>query len=264
MKFCMMSYTMGQQKRYSVKDIVNTAVRLGMPGIDWVGTHGEKAETLKTLSEDAGLTVAAHTFSPGIINDGTEKYLDNAKRSIADAVTLGAPLVMIPTPQLPGVESRRRNRDLWCGALEKIAPLVRDANLILTVENFQGAYSPFLTAADFYEAKARIPDLKLTFDNGNCWIAEDPVESLKICFADVEHVHLKDWEEFPTGGLIGRDGKHYRASLIGEGSVDSLATMRELKRQGYAGYLNIEYVTNRYPADEAIATALKRLRGGLA
>ena len=60
MKLCMMSCMM---YRYSPEEIVQTAVDCRMEAIDWVcsNTWGDPAY-LRKISEDAGLTVAAHTI----------------------------------------------------------------------------------------------------------------------------------------------------------------------------------------------------------
>jgi len=45
-------------------------------------------------------------------------------------------------------------RDLWIEVLKQIAPLANNAGLILTVENFPGQLSAFVTADDYFKAKA--------------------------------------------------------------------------------------------------------------
>ena len=134
----------------------------------------------------------------------------------------------------------------------------------MSVENFPGKISPVVTADDFYELKAEVPELKLTFDNGNADSGEDQIESLRRCFKDVIHVHFKDWErrdDAREGWREMSDGKFYRAALIGEGAVDSRATLRELEALGYTGYINIEYESCSCRGDAAIKRVLEYLRG---
>ena len=134
---------------------------------------------------------------------------------------------------------------------------------MLTVENFPGVLSPFVTSADFYEAKKQVPSLKLTFDNGNAATSEDQIASLRACADDIAHVHFKDWERSATpveGWRQQLDGAYYRAALVGEGVVDSRATVRELEKLGYKGFVNIEYEGSKYRGDEAVKKALEFLR----
>ena len=256
-----MTYTLMRQGCFTPEDCVRVAAELKMEGIDWVTTYGRDPRELKKMSEDAGLTVAAHTFflrdAPG------EEILDAAKRSLDDALLLGAPLVMIPTCPFAGANSPEENRKRWCEILQMTAPLAEERKLILTVENFPGANSPFVTAEDFYEAKRLIPSLKLTFDNGNAASGEDEIESLKKCFRDVVHVHFKDWEireKEEEGFHLMRNGKYFRAALIGEGAIDSRAALRTLEELGYTGFINIEYENNLYPGDEAVKKVLAYLK----
>ena len=77
------------------------------------------------------------------------------------------------------------------------------------------------------------------------------------------HVHFKDWEirdtEFENCRVM-RDGRFYRAALIGEGDVDSRATLKTLEELGYTGFINIEYENKKYPGDEAVKKALEYLK----
>ena len=257
----MMTYTMMRQPGYTPADCVRVAAELKMDGIDWVTTYGEDPKLLKKMSDDAGLAVAAHTFFvPG--NNLAEK-VSNAEKSLDDACILGAPVVMIPPcPFLPNVMDPAENRKAWIEVLAEIAPLAEKRNLAFTVENFPGENSGFVTADDFYDAKRMIPSLKLTFDNGNAASGEDQIESLKRCFKDIVHVHFKDWDisDDPQNGRRMRDGRYYTPALIGEGNIDSKATLETLEELGYTGYINIEYENNKYPADEGIRRVLEFLR----
>lgn len=263
MKFSMMTYTMARQGTYGVEDFVRTAAELKMDGIDWVTTYGRDPEELKKLSADAGLPVAAYTFFLSRLTQKLDGWVDEGKQGIETAVRLGAPVVMIPTPGIKEVASREENRRIWVDALAKVAEIAGKAGVILSVENFPGMLSPFVTAADFHDAQKQIPSLKLTFDNGNAATGEDPVASLRACANDIVHVHLKDWDrkDEPCEGFTRMlDGRYYRPALIGEGVVDSRATLRELEKVGYAGYVNIEYENNKYPAAEGIRRVLEYLR----
>jgi sugar phosphate isomerase/epimerase len=85
--------------------------------------------------------------------------------------------------------------------------------------------------------------LKFTKDKnkliGSCsdtghWMRADlvPVEQLKKLEGRVEHLHFKDLNEF---------GKGAHDVAWGTGRGDPKAMLAELKRQGYKGYLSIEY-----------------------
>jgi sugar phosphate isomerase/epimerase len=260
MKLCMMSYTMARQG-VGVEDIVRCAEDLKLEGIDWVSTYGRDPRQLRALSEAAGLAVACHTFFLRGFPDGDD-WRDDAKVGLDNAVALGAPVVMIPTgvrADMPREEFRSR----WIDGLEEIAPWAREAGVILTIENFPGTDSAFVTAADFHAAKKRVPDLKLTFDDGNAAGGEDPVASFEACAQDVVHIHLKDWtiRTEPTEGFRKMlDGRYFRPALIGEGDIPTAACWAAFRRAGYSGFINIEYESNEVPAVEAMGRAVAYLR----
>jgi sugar phosphate isomerase/epimerase len=257
----MMTYTMARQG-FGVKDFIKTAVDCKLEGIDWITTYGENPEDLKKMSHDAGLEIACHTFFSGKFLKGEKDWLDEIKQSIEDAVVLGAPVVMIPTCSRPDMD-RDAFRDMWIDGFKQIAPLTDDAGLILTIENFPGKLSAFVTAEDYYKAKAEIPQLKLTFDDGNAAFGEDPVESFKQCVDDVVHVHFKDWYivDQPRQGY--RDsliGKYFKPALISQGNIDTATVWKTMKSCGYKGFINIEYEDNTVKADKAIQIAADYLR----
>ena len=117
MKFSMMTYTMMRQKCYTPEDCVRVAKELDMDGIDWVTTYDRDARELKKLSDDAGLPVVAHTFF--LRKDDMPQLESVAARHLDDAVTLGAPVVMIPPSPHPDVTTVEECRKLWIGILKK-------------------------------------------------------------------------------------------------------------------------------------------------
>jgi len=263
MKLCMMTYTMARQGGYGVEDFIKTAADSGLEGIDWITTYGRNPKELKKMSDDAGLEVAAHTFFLQKFIKRENNWLDDAKQSVHDAVELGAPLVMIPTPPRPDTADRSAYRREWIEVLKKVAELTDDAGLILTIENFPGKFSPFITSDDFFEAHREIPQLRLTYDNGNAATGENPVDSFKKCADYVVHAHFKDWNiiDHPEEGFREMsDGRYYKAALIGEGNVDTVGCWNVMKDYGYKGYINIEYENNKYPAPEAIRKVTDYLR----
>lgn len=263
MKLCMMTYTMARQGRYEIEDFIKTAVDCKLDGIDWVTTYGRDPKELKKMSEDAGLPVVCYTFMVPKFIEREADWLDEIKQAIEDAVALEAPVIMIPTCPRCDTNDRTAYRKEWIEALKQIAPLTDDAGIILTVENYPGKFSPFITAADFFDAQSEIPQLRLTYDNGNASGGENPVETFNKCANYIVHTHFKDWDivNQPTDGYCEMlDGRFYRAALIGEGDVDTAGCWKTMKNHGYGGYINIEYENDKYPAAEGIQKVAEYLR----
>lgn len=266
LRLSMMSYTMSRQPRhFSLPGMMALTAELGLDGIDFVTLHDTPAAELRQMADDIGVPVVAHTFHANFSQpdaDSRRQALDDAKRGIEAAVVLGAPVLMIPTAGREG-QARDQARDRWIAGLAQVAPLAGEAGLTLTVENFPGAWSPFVTAADFLKAQAEVPALKLTWDNGNAQGGEDTVESYRRTAEHVVHVHFKDWSIRDTEAPGYRpmlSGQYFQAALIGEGDIDQPACLAVLKEAGYDGYVNLEYEGNDYPPDEAVRRATAYLR----
>jgi len=266
MKYSMMSYTMTRQKEhFDLDEMLRLTAELDLAGIDFFGTCGLTAAELRARVDDAGIPVVCSIYSANLA--ATDKAdlaraLEVTKHDVAQAVVLGAPLMMVTTPGTEGVD-RGECRKRWIGGLQAALPIVEDAGLTLTIENFPGADSPFVIADDVLEAVREVPGLKLTFDNGNAASGEDPGESFARCAEHVVHAHFKDWaivdDPAPDRRLM-LDGRYYKAALIGEGDIDQAGSLAAMKRAGYDGCINIEYEGNDYPPAEAVRRAVEHLR----
>ena len=267
MKLSMMSYTLARQRpkgeRLDVPAMCRLTRELRMEGIDFCALHGYKPGEIREIASDHGLTAVCYTF-PADINwpDGDRRQagVDVIRKGIEVASVLGTDKVMLPTPGKSGVPRNQSRRNIIEG-LKEAAPFASEAGVRLTVENFPGASSPFVTADDMLEAVREVPGLRLTYDNGNAFTGEDPAESFRRCAAHVVHAHFKDWVK--AAGDEGQrmlNGNRYRPALIGEGVVDQRRCLQAMKEAGYSGFINIEYEGDDYPAAEAVRRAVGYLR----
>lgn len=272
MRLSTMTYTFSRQPQHFDLDRLLRWTAQHMDGIDFVTLHGRTPKELRARADDLGLPVAAYTFFAGELPSedpvAFQKALDDGRRNLDAAMVLRAPVVMIPTPgrkDLPREAWRQR----WIEGLRRLAPFAADAEIMLTVENFPGADSPFVLADDYIAARDSVPGLKLTFDSGNAGSGEDPAESFTRCAPDVAHAHFKDWnivDEPREGHRRMLDGRYYRPALIGEGAIDHRACLQAMKRAGYDRYINVEYEGddyNPFDATQRAADCLRELWAGL-
>lgn len=266
MKFSTMTYTFARQPKHFDLERMLAFTAEHMDGIDFVTLHDRQAKELRKRTDDLGIPVVCHTFfaqdlaSPDAAQ--RRKGVDECKRGIEAAVILGAPVAMIPTPGNAEV-TREALRRRWIEGLKAAVPFALDAGVTLTVENFPGQDSPFVLADDFLEAQAEIPDLWLTYDNGNAGSGEDSAASFRQCAKQVVHAHFKDWDivDTPTEGFRPMlDGRHYRPALIGEGNIDQRACLQAMVEAGYNRFVNIEYENQKYDPFEATRRAVEHLR----
>ncbi len=267
MRYSMMSYTIARQGPavFDVDKMLNLTKEIGMAGVDFVTLHGQKASDLRKRCDDKGIPVVCHTVpGGGLMSDKPEdisKASDAIKEAIQFAGILGAPVIMVVThgrADLPRAETRRR----YVTGLKPIMGLAKAAGIRLTVENFPGKNSPFVTAADFLDAKRDLPDLGLTFDSGNAASGEEPAESFARCATAAAHAHFKDWTVLTSkeeGGIEMLNGLRFKPALIGEGILNHPAVLKAMQQANYGGCINIEYEGSENPYD-AIRKAVAYLR----
>ena len=267
MKLSMMSYTMSRQKEhFSLRGMFELSRELKLDGIDFVRLYERPPQELKTMADDYEIPIVCHTFFTDFNQEdksARQRALDQAAQSIEAAVILGAPTVMIPTGHARKGQTRKDARQNWIAGLQKLMPIAEDAGVTVTVENFPGRTSPFVTAADFMEAQQCVPGLRLTYDNGNAATGENPAASFEETAPYVVHAHFKDWyrSETPEKGFRQMlDGAFYRPALIGEGVIDHKTCLTAMADAGYDGYVNIEYEGDKYTPQEAMRRAVPYLR----
>ncbi len=267
MNYSMMSYTIARQGPtvFDIDKMLDLTKEIGMAGVDFVTLHGQKASDLRKRCDDKGVPVVCYTVPGGGLSspkpEEVAKAQDDVKQALEIAVTLGAPVIMVVThgrPDTPRAETRQR----YIAALKDIMPLGRKAGVRISVENFPGKHSPFVTAADFHDAAAVLPGLGLTFDSGNAASGEEPAESFTRCASEAVHAHFKDWTVLTSkeeGGIEMLNGLRFKPALIGEGILNHRAVLKAMQQARYAGCINIEYEGSNDPY-EAIRKAVSYLR----
>lgn len=267
MKLAMMSYTMSRQGKGSDFDLVGMcqlAQELDLDGVDMVTTYGRDPREIRRVLDDHGLQTVCHTLVADLNHPdaaGRRAGVEAVKQGVDAAVILGADKIMIVTPGKQGVP-REVSRRQYIAGFREVMPFAKAARITVTLENFPGADSPFVVSADVLQAFREVPGLKLTYDNGNVLTGgEDPAESFRKCAAYAVHAHFKDWDLVAEpAGLLGADGRRYRGALIGEGIMDQRSCLAAMQGAGYAGYIDIEYEGDRYPAAQATRRAAAYLR----
>jgi sugar phosphate isomerase/epimerase len=267
MKLAMMSacaLPMQGQTEADIAELCAFTRAIGLEAIDFITDHGVAPATLRKVTGDSGLTVCAYTFFAPLNFPTPEERqpgLDEVKRGIEAAVTLGTDKVMIPPAGRDDL-SRTESRRNWIAGLNEALPIARDAGIALTIEDFGMGSSPFVTSSDLLAAVDGVPGLKLTFDNGNCFTGgEDPVAAWRAVREHTVHVHFKSFylAERPDEGFLAIDGRHYVSAVIGRGLVDNAASVAALKKDGYEGYINLEAGEDGVEPREAIRLSAEYL-----
>lgn len=267
MQIAVMSYTLARGRAsgepFDVAGLCELTVSLGLEWVDWVTTYEHEPAFVRRIMDDHGLRTCCYTFFADLT---TPAGYDVFRAGIDAAVALGADKVMLPVagkPDVPREETFRR----YVGGLAEVLGAATAAGITVTVENFPSPNSPFITSTDVNRAVAELPELRITFDNGNVTCGgEQPGESFARSAPWVVHAHLKDWYILPAGSegaFRGLDGRWRRGALLGDGAVDQLATLRAMRAAGYQGCLDIEYEGRELAPREATIEGVRRVRAWL-
>lgn len=234
-----------------VSEIVSTALACKMEAIDWIGLHGCRAEYLKKICDDAGLYIASHTMiKNGFLRDHAG-YFDEFKSSLDDARAMQAPIMMIPPFARMQQSSLADDRQRYIDYYGKCCEYAAGSGVTLTLESTGFDISPITSADECLEILRAVPELRLTFDQGNVATADDPLSAFKKLRQYVVHFHVKDWYVFNAPNertTPKRCGKHFADATIGEGDMDlkgfwSLTTPEE--RQLYVNPETRDYTGKR-------------------
>lgn len=266
MKISTMTFTLGAvPDLYPIERFADIAAECGCQGINWVSTCRLTCQRVRELTAAAGLEVSSYTIPPNaFVHGGThQEALDELHREIDTAAEIGAPSIMIVPLPIDGLNDRDASRKAWCEFLPELEPFALNAGIDLTIENYEGAASPFVKASELLEAKAAAPSLKFTFDIGNAALGEDPVLTAKQLAGSIAFCHFQDWNLLDSeepNCIHGLDGRFYTKTLVGEGILDTPAVIRQLHADGYDGYIDIEYVGRQYTPADGVAKAAKYLK----
>ena len=263
MKLCMMSGVFLQVPGTTIKGMFEFSRELGIKGVDFCNTHilPVKPQELRRMCDDFGIKAVCNTVMNDINAPGMtkEKWLDNIKRIVENALILQTNKIMLPTPGKPGVE-KEITRQKWIDNLGEAVEVGEDAGVLVSIESYvaDAIWSPFMSADDILLAIKAVPGLKVTFDSGNHGVVEDPSGAFQKLAPYVIHSHFKDWEisvEKSVGSFLMPDGKYYRMTPIGNGVIDNASCLKNMQKSNYNGFVDIEYFGGKSEPLEAIKTS---------
>lgn len=271
MKLSVMTYSMeaaGWDFSNGIVELCRFTRGQDIDGIDWCSVHGAEPAQVRKVMDDHGLQTVCYTqFADLNFADRQHRLpgLDAVKRILDTAGILGADKIMLPMGGKAGLSACESRHNCISG-LAEATEIARGYGITVTIEHMHGLESPFVTSADINEAIKAVPDLKVTFDSGNCVTGGEPSDVAFRNSSDaIVHAHFKDWViSSNREGFDGSDGRYYTPVLIGEGVVDHEAVLREMVDRHYQGYINIEYHARVYDPKDAVIRAKRYLNSLMA
>ncbi len=235
-------------KQLSMPELVDTCLELGVPGIGlWrepVQSYG--VEATAKLVRDAGLnvtTLCRGGFFTAIDPDERAKALDDNRRAVDEAATLGTDVLVLVSGGLPaGSKDLRGARERIADALGELGPYAEEHGVKLAIEPLHPMYAAdrcvVSTLAQALDLAERFParQVGVTVDTYHIWWDDAAPEQIARAGAGgrIHTFQLADWTTpLPEGVLTGR-------GQIGDGSIDMREWKARVEAAGYTGPIEVE------------------------
>ncbi|MEU0072450.1 sugar phosphate isomerase/epimerase family protein [Streptomyces sp. NPDC006332] len=235
-------------KQLSIPELVDTCLELGVPGVGlWrepVQTYGVDA-TAK-LVRDAGLavtTLCRGGFLTAIDPDERARALDDNRRAVDEAATLGTDVLVLVSGGLPaGSKDLRAARERIADALAELGPYAEDHGVKLAIEPLHPMFASdrcvVSTLAQALDLAERFPahQVGVTVDTYHIWWDDTAPEQIARAGASgrIHTFQLADWTTpLPEGVLNGR-------GQIGDGAIDMREWLGYVTAAGYTGPIEVE------------------------
>ncbi|WP_370268679.1 sugar phosphate isomerase/epimerase family protein [Streptomyces sp. V4I8] len=235
-------------KQLSLPELVEECGRLGVVNVGlWrepVQAYG--LEATAKLVRDAGLTVTTLCrggFLTAIDPDERAKALDDNRRAVDEAATLGTDTLVLVSGGLPaGSKDLHAARERIADALAVLGPYAEDHGVKLAIEPLHPMFASdrcvVSTLAQALDLAERFParQVGVTVDTYHIWWDDNAPAQIARAGAGgrIHTFQLADWiTPLPEGVLNGR-------GQIGDGSIDMREWLGYVEAAGYTGAVEVE------------------------
>ena len=179
--------------------------------------------------------------------------IDNNRKAIDEAASLGAPLIVLvcgADPGKPLEESRKQISD----GIEAVIPYAKDANVKLAIEPLHPMYADdrsainTLAQANDMAEELNSPWVGVAIDVYHLWWDPDLQKQIKRC-GNNENIfafHICDWKTPTTDLLLDR-------GLMGEGCINIKQIRGWVEDAGFDGFHEVEIFSKKYWAEDQYA-----------
>lgn len=212
----------------------------------------EVAEIRKRL-DDAGFRVSSIASPIGkiMIGDDFAPQLEQFKRLLEDARILGVPYMRVFSFYIPKGEPPERYRDAVLGRMERLCDEAKGSGCRLLHENELDLYG---------DEPERCLDIARSLGRERIGLIFDPANFINLTrrvriYPDVwhmlkpyvEYIHVKD-----AVHIDDEKENHHEIRTAGNGEAGFPQILRELRRDGYEGFLSIEPHLGYFPGLEKL------------
>jgi sugar phosphate isomerase/epimerase len=265
-----LAFSSNAYMHFSIEDTIAKIASLGYTGIEvladvphaWpAGLLPERKDSIRKTLDKHGLTISnINAFMMNAVADPRQPYWhpgwtdpdphyrairrEHTKRALKLAKELGAPNITTePGGQLTSDQTWKQGAQIFYDELMPCVELAEQLEVQLLIEpepelliETFGQYLDFMEHIDS-------PWVGLNFDVGHAYcVSEDPQDWVAKMATHTKHYHFEDIAST-------RVHKHL---IPGHGAIDFAATLREIDKTGYQGWITVElypYIDN--PDDAA-------------
>lgn len=231
------------------RSMLRQTAELGIPAVE-VTTLELKLfgmDFVKTALKENHLEPACliHLAQYAAVDFGMSREIaSKAIGHVQDAIELGTSNVMLALMAQPDAKeySNQQKRNALISCIKPIARFGAGHGITVSVGDTPNLSALLCDSVDTSILLNGVTELKLIYDTGNIMLRkEDPLIYYRHFKDRISHVHLKDMMYAESGDSTA-DGRKMTAAPHGEGLVDFPNILKELRADGYDGYLVIEYV----------------------
>jgi sugar phosphate isomerase/epimerase len=262
------------REQWDLRQAVDACARLGIAAVDpWrdqVAAIG--LDSSVRAIKDAGMKVSGYCrggMFPAADQAGRQAAIDDNKRAIDEASTLGAECLVLVVGGLPkGSRDIAAARHMVEDGIGAVLPYARAHNMPLAVEPLHPMYAADRACVNTLAQALDICDtlgdgVGVAIDVYHVWWDPDLAAQIARAGAGkrILACHICDWL-VPTRDLLLDRG------MIGDGVIDLADFGATIEKAGYRGYVEVEIfsATNwwKRPGDEVLRTCIERFNNLMA
>ncbi len=240
-------------KPWGLAECLDKYQRAGVSGVtvwrQWLEPQGleESARMLK----GSGLRVTSLCrggFFPATTAEGRQKAIDDNRRAIEEAHTIGAPLIVLVCGAVPGMRLAE-GRGQIANGIAAVLPEARAAGVKLSIEPLHPMFSDersavnTLTDANDMVAELNDDHVGVTVDVYHVWWDSRLEAEIQRAGKTILSFHVCDWRT-PTRDLLNDRG------LMGEGCIDLRGIRSWVEGAGFTGDIEVEIFSDAWWATD--------------
>lgn len=259
-----MSFNQATAERASLPAVIDACARSEVPYISiWRHKLAETgSDVAARLVRDAGLKVSSICrggMFPALTAGEREERIDDNKRAIDDAATLGAEVLVLVCGAAPDRDIASA-RTMVADGIAAIASHALDAGVRLGIEPLHPAFAAERSCITTMREARHISEL---YDSANVGVVLDvyhvwwdPERAAEIALLGdrIAGYHVNDWL-VPSGNVLMNRG------MMGDGVIELRRIRGEVERAGYRGPIEVEIFNEAIwssPLDELVALTKMR------